>query len=175
MEKQIRVNPLDDIKEKAEYFKIGLMLGVHTVLDVVRWADSEIERSGKPLYFFIELSLMEHSGPKDVRSKLNEFERSLDKSRVLRKILPKLLGRMYGVLSQHPEKGPLFANNLYQLYLELDQEFGHAGLPEELYPMLALDDQYLLARQGIDGTEHQVLWSFLAFLKPYAEAFNESF
>lgn len=175
MEKKIRADGLDETKEKAEYFKFGLMLGLHTVSDVVHWADSEIKRKLKSPYIFIELSLMEHSSPKDVRTKLNEFPGSEDKSRILRKILPKLLGHMYLLLSHHPEYGPTLANNLYQIYIELDQEFGHFSLPQELYPMLALDDQYLLAQQGTYGTEEEVLQDFLAFLKPYAETLNESF
>ena len=174
MDKEIKVDALNDIKEKAEYFRLGLMLGVYTVSDVVRWADSEIQRQDKLPYIFIKLSLMERSGPKDVRAKLNEFPGCVDKFKVLRKILPKLLGPMYLQLSHHPEYGPTLANNLYQVYLELDQEFGHFSLPEDLYPMLVLDDQYLYAQQGT-GTEQEVLQDFLVFLKPYAEALNESF
>jgi len=174
MDREIRTDDLDDTKERAEYFRFGLMLGVHTVSDVVRWADSEIKRQVKPPYIFIELSLMEHSSPKDVRTKLNKFPGSVDKSKILRKILPKLLGHMYFLLSHHPEYGPTLANNLYQIYVELDQELGYFSLPQELYPMLALDDQYSLAQQGTYGTEQEVLQDFLAFLKPYAETLNES-
>ena len=173
--KSERGNALDDIKEKAEFFRIGLILGVHTVSDVVEWADSEIQHQDKPPNIFIELSLMGNSGSADVRTKLNEFPGTVDKSKVLHKILSKLLEPMYHELAQHPEYGPTLAERLYKIYLALEQEFGHFNVPRDLYPMLVLNDQYRLAQQGTYGTEQGVLQDFLTFLKPYGENPNHFF
>jgi hypothetical protein len=174
--KAIIKRQVDNIKERAEYFRIGLMLGVHTVSEVVEWADSVIQRQDNPSYIFTELSLMDRAHPDSVILQLTEFPGTADKLQIVRKVLPRLLGPMYHNLSQHPELGQSLAKDLNAVYFQLLQELGldMFQMPKDLYLMSIFDDLYYQAESGSDDAKMKALKEFLAFLKPYAEKLNGS-
>ncbi len=176
MIKEIGVDPSNNIKGKAEFYRIGLILGVQTVSDVVEWADSEIQRQDRPPYIFIEISLMGHAHVDNVILKLAEFPGIVDKLQVVRKVLPKLLGPMYQKLYQHPEHGKNLANRLYEIYFQILQDLGleFGQMPKDLEPMRTFDDMYDVAEHASNNYKQETFELFLAFLKRYSEGSDDS-
>jgi len=128
---------MKEYKERAEYYRIGLLTGLLHVADVIAWADREVARAEQPIYILIELSLMEGAMPHDICSKLREFPGEVDKFRIIRNVLVD----MYSSLKVNSTLGDVFARGLNQLWADCDYE-----VPEELEPISWLDEQpFMLA------------------------------
>ena len=149
---------MDELKDKAAYYRIGLETGVFTITEVIKWADSEITKSESPDELLIDISLMEDANPHDVLSKLKELSISANNLNALRKILSK----MYPILKSKPHYSPSFARRLYQIFIEFNY-----NIPDDLNHIGMFDDEYSLALQGIYDTERNESDRFLEFLKPF--------
>ena len=151
---------MDSMEQKAAYLRVGLRLGVHTVSDVIRWVDSEIECVEEPPITLIELSLMGKANPHEVLEMLYELSAGVSTFNVLRKIL----GQAHRELVEHPRLGPIFARGLCQIYVESGYE-----VPDDLRPIGCFKDRFDLARQGTYGTEADVFEDLLKFTAGFDE------
>ncbi len=116
----------------ADYFSMGLLLGLFTQAEVVCWADSLIEGSDRPEEWIIELSTSENRHPLDVIHLLDAVPgaRNLDVSFKLLvaklatlypTILPKhsqLLGKLYQLT--HDEISDDLKSYIYLIDCDLD-------------------------------------------------------
>ncbi len=154
---------MEAMKAQAAYLRVALQLGVHTVSDVIRWADTEIARLEEPPFALIELALLENGNPLDVMSKLHELSAGRSALSVLRRVL----GQAHEELVRHRESGPNLAHGLYQIYVESGYQ-----VPDDLALMIGFDDRFALARQGIYETEEEVLRDLIEFTRECKERPN---
>lgn len=154
---------MEAMKAQAAYLRVALQLRVHTVSDVIRWADTEIARLEEPPFALIELALLGDGNPLDVVSKLYE----LSAGAPALSVLPRVLGQAHEQLVRHPELGPILARDLYQIYVESGYQ-----IPDDLAPMIGFDDRFALAREGTYETEEQVLRDLIEFTRKYQQKQN---
>ncbi|WFD08775.1 hypothetical protein [Tepidibacter hydrothermalis] len=150
---------MEDIKLKAELYRLALSCGFITKKDVINWADNEIMISENPDISIIELSLSGSKKAEDIISKLKEVSVGVDQEISL-KIL---LGLFYKEIIKDPNKIQVISTELYHLYLSLQIDN-----KEECYLwMMYLDDEFHLANNGIYGDVEEVKSRYIDFLKQY--------
>ncbi|WFD08717.1 hypothetical protein [Tepidibacter hydrothermalis] len=150
---------MEDLKLKAELYRLALSCGFLTKKDVIDWADNEIMISENPDISIIELSLLGSKNVEEVISKLKEVTGNIDEEVTL-KIL---LGLFYKEIIKNPNKIQVISTELYHLYLsvEIDNK-------EECYLwMMYLDDEFHLANNGTYGDVEEVKSRYIDFLKQY--------
>jgi hypothetical protein len=154
------VNPqsTDDIKTTAEYFRRGLILGLHSVANALAWIDMILITEPTPDIAIIEASLCGSRGPIAVAEWLAYTPGVFDKRTVARR----LLGAMHVWLSQDRAKAAKVAHWLYQMALDGDTP---DGVAEER--MWYFDDAFGLATDGVYGNAEELCEELIAFLAQY--------
>jgi hypothetical protein len=71
-------NRLTLLKSTAEVYRIGLLYGIFSIIDVVAWADKVIEAEQKPLYEIVEISLSRNCKSIKVASLLERVPGSIN-------------------------------------------------------------------------------------------------
>ena len=142
-------------REKAAQLRLSLQLGVTTVSDIVKWADSQIVSLDQPEIPMLDLSLMEDAHPIDVMDKLGELADPITPLDVVATVL----ADAHTALLEDSGFGRSLAKGLYHFWVE-------SGYPTELNECVAFDDEYALADQGI-GTAEGALKRLLDFTGGY--------
>ena len=141
-----------DIEAKeAAHLRLAIQLGIKSISDVIRWADSRIESTEQPDDLLLELSMMADSHPLDVMGRLGELSSSVAALDVVNTVL----ADAHASLIDDPSFGRPLARNLYFFYVE-------NGYPKSLGEGSAFDGDYSLVDQGF-GTEEEVYRHFLEY------------
>ncbi|MFB7155549.1 hypothetical protein [Lysinibacillus sp. NPDC056232] len=154
-----------DINVMAEVYRLGILIGLYTVQDVIKWADNVIERLDNPPYEVIEISLSSQEKPIDVCSKLKLFNGGLNNDDLPSKILLGLLNEYF-----------LSINNVSDVFSMLFRLSDHLQLEESNewieVEMNYLSDAFYLADQNIYGDLNEVgnnLKNYLSQFEDYAK------
>jgi hypothetical protein len=133
-----------EIKITAEVYRLGILMGLYTVQDVVNWADHVIEQLDHPPYEVIEIALSSKEKPVDVCSKLKQFNGGLHNDDLPLKII---LGQLNEYI--------LSTNNLSEAFSMISRLGDHLQLEERNKwienELSYLSDAFYLADQNIYG------------------------
>jgi hypothetical protein len=140
------------VKETAEYFHYGLMLGLHSVRDAMAWIDTIIDAEPVPDIALIEASLSGSRGPRAVADWLAQVPGEFDKQKVAKLLMRAMLER----LNQDPEQAQRIARWLYEMALEAPDEAENE--------MWYFDDALELASDGIYGDVNEIRNELVTFL-----------
>jgi hypothetical protein len=154
-----------DVKVTAEVYRLGILIGLFTVQDVIRWADNIIERLDEPPYEVIEISLSSKEKPVDVCSKLKTFSGILNNDDLAPKIIIGLLNEYFLSTKNVSEVFTMLSRLSEHLQLEETNEW----IEDEI---IFLDDAFYLADQNIYGDLQEVgnnLRNFLTQFEEYAK------
>ena len=119
--------------------KIGLSVGVYTVADVIRWADTIIETRNAPHPAIIAVSLAVNEASQDVSNRLFDVPGEIDHTEALRYVLRDLRHK----LDEDPSSAESIARRLYQFASSTFWPEDELG--SEAYH---LDDAFELLRSG---------------------------
>jgi hypothetical protein len=155
---------MNKLKTDAEVLKVGFIVGVYEVADVIKWADKEIERLDKPPLALIDLAMMSKAHRDEIKNQLAILSNDSDPLTAIREVL----GKLYFTLLDNPTFAPKPAKGLYNLAEKFDFK-----LPEDIQSMSDFDYSFDLVR-GDDYHIRRVTQEFLDFLKPFAEINSES-
>ncbi|GAB0166919.1 protein kinase [Lysinibacillus sp. CTST325] len=154
-----------NINVTAEVYRLGILIGLYSVQDVIKWADNVIERLDNPPYEVIEISLSSQEKPIDVCSKLKLFNGGLNNDDLPSKILLGLLNEYF-----------LSINNVSDVFSMLFRLIDHLQLVESNkwieVEMIYLSDAFYLADQNIYGDLNEVgnnLKNYLSQFEDYAK------
>ena len=152
-----------DLKINAEVFRLGLLIGYHSVQDVVKWADKQIEELEKPPYEIIEVSLSSNQKPVDVCSKLKLVIGEIDDELPIKIMLGLLNDSLYKT-----EKST--ADISYMLYL-LSQHIPDTceWISTEI---MYISDAFYLAEENIYGDLFEVIDKLKKFLIQFDKYVN---
>lgn len=152
---------MDDIKTTAEYYRRGLLVGIHSVADAMMWINEVLITEPEPDVALIEASLSGREGATVVAEWLWQVPGEFD--RIWLEI--SLLGAMYRWLLQDRTRTGNVAEWLYNLALENLDRDNH---PHEVTPeMWHFYDDFLLAKDGVYGNEEDVRDELIKFLAQY--------
>ena len=144
-----------NIKEDAEFFKLGLLAGYVTPQEVIQWADTLIAQQDKPSGEILDISIA--TSPDDLVVKLRKIEGAYDWSRVVQRFF----NIVYDALQQDHSRAASIARDLYHLMHACEQEFS----PDIQHAIYYFDDGFDLANQRIYGNSQQLTQELLDFLQ----------
>lgn len=147
------------MKEQAEFYRVGLLLGSLKLADVIAWCDSIIMAEALPDINIIEASISGSKGVNAVADALSQVRGDFDKSAVTRRIFRS----MFDLVSQDRKQAPKIARQLYHMAIDNDVPNDEAE-PEMWYFWDAID----LAVDGIHGDEEKLIDEMLQFLKTHS-------
>ena len=102
------------LKEQAEIYRSGLMLGLFEVPEVIAWCDAIITAESSPDIRIIEASIFGSKGANAVANALKEVGGEFDE----RIVFGHLLSAMARLIRQNRQQAPHVAWWLYQMALE---------------------------------------------------------
>ncbi|WP_260962452.1 hypothetical protein [Pseudomonas citri] len=140
---------------QVAYLIEALELCVLDVLDIVRWADEEINRQAGPPYELIELALMADSNRFDAASQLLRIVKPAVSAA---EVLPYVLAAAHKKLLDTPDFGKVLAEGMFRSWIKANCNF-----PDALSPFGYFDDAYSLAESGTYGTVDQINRELLEF------------
>ena len=146
------------VTEAAE-LSVATRLALVTAAEVVSWADRWILMEDEPCEPLLDLCTMENAHPQDVIRVLDSLAGHY---RVVDQI-PRALRRAPELLEAGIPFGRTLAKAMFQLYVDEGYD-----VPEELGQMSWFDDAFDLAREGLTGTEEEVLCELRAFVASVA-------
>ena len=129
-----------NLKAEAESLRLGLLAGVVSVGEVIRWADSAIVAMDQPEVSIIDVALSVGRSPDFVARQLESVPGNVDHVDALRSLLASFLVE----LEAEPEHAWDIARRLYRLAASVD--WPESLLGHEPY---SLDDAFDLAAQDI--------------------------
>lgn len=151
------------LKEQAEIFRLGLLIGNFSVKDVITWADYLIEYEDSPEMGLIEVSLSESKGINDVIAHLDNINGKYNHTIPIKTIL----GLLYKELSLNEEIVSEIARKLYVLSLNISP----TDLEEDkINQMNTMDDIFYIS--GWEDVAMQIK-DLLEEYEEYADNFNE--
>lgn len=148
----------DSIKETAEFFRYGLMLGIHIAIDAIAWLDTVLIADPAPDIALIEASLCGSRGPVAVADWLKQVPGKFDRKMVARR----LCSEMFVLLRKDRTQAPVVAHWLYQMALD-----DFAPDKEAEQEMWYFDDALILARGGMYGDVAEINDELERFLSHY--------
>lgn len=152
-----------DLKINAEVFRLGLLIGYHSVQDVVKWADKQIEELEKPPYEIIEVSLSSNEKPVDVCSKLNLVIGEIDDELTIKIMLGLLNDSLYKT-----EKSSADISNMLYLLSQHIPDTCEWIITEIMY----ISDEFYLAEENIYGDLFEVIVKLKKFLIQFDKYVN---
>jgi hypothetical protein len=147
---------MNNLKETAEVYRLGLLIGFFTVSDAVLWADSIISSEKKPHIAIINIAMSRNEHPEDIARQLDALPGKFD-SKVVSRQLVRLMSEK---LTQDEKQAHHIAHCLYQMVL-YDMSPG----PEAERSMRYFDDALDLASQGIHGNPAKIIEELKVFLQ----------
>ncbi|MBM0745549.1 hypothetical protein JOY44_29915 (plasmid) [Phormidium sp. CLA17] len=149
------------MKEQAEFYRVGLLLGSVKLADVIAWCDSVIMAEASPDINIIEASVSGSKGINAVADALSQVKGEFDKRALTRRIFRS----MFDLVSQDRKQAPKVAGWLYHMATDNDVPNDEAE-PE----MWCFWDAIDLAVDGIYGDEEKLVDEMLQFLKTHSES-----
>lgn len=148
------------LKEKAEIYSIGLIIGLFSIDDVTKWIDFAIENESNIDYSLIEVSLNSKKNPEDIVHNLKNIEGNANPKIVVNAIIG-LLSKMF---DEDNSSGAEIARMLHRLIQNID-----AGVMDNqsVSKINSIDDGFYLAEQNIYGYVKDMLLELKDFLKDY--------
>lgn len=147
------------MKEQAEVYRVGLLLGLFKLSDVISWCDSIIMAEASPDVAIIEASISGSKGINAVSNALSEVNGEFNK-----RLVTKVIFRsMYDLVNRDRKQAPQVAEWLYRMafdYGALDEE----AKSEMTYYYDAID----LAVDCIYGDVEELTDRMLQFLQEYS-------
>lgn len=145
----------------CSYYYVGLVIGYVNKQEIIKWADSVIERGDFPLEL-IDVSLSGKKSIEDVASMLkkacNEY------------VIVEPLYKLIGDIVLEYEEGQISDEHFFNYLRSLHVQGNAFGIDEDLSHKLGrLDDAYYLATEGIYGFIEDVQREALKDLKCYKE------
>lgn len=128
------------LKELAEVFRLGLMIGYYKPDEVIKWADSRVMHDNALGVSLIEVSLPGSKGINEVISKLDDVKGE----QVIQKPARAILGLLYRDLASGKNSLETVTYQLYSLSNVLDERHVDKEILEELRIM---DDYYHIYSQ----------------------------
>ncbi len=147
------------MKEQAEVYRIGLLLGLFKLPNVIAWCDSIIMAEAEPDIAIIEASISGSKGIDAVANALSEVEGEFN-NRSVAKII---FRSMYDLVNQNRKQAPQVAEWLYRMAFDF-------GAPDEEAEseMTYYYDAIDLAVDGIYGDAEKLTDKMLQFLHEYS-------
>jgi hypothetical protein len=152
-----------DLKVNAEVYRLGLLIGYHSVQDVVKWADKQIEILEKPPIEIIEVSLSSKAKPVDVCSKLKLVKGDIEDELTI-KIM---LGLLNDSLYKKDKSTSDISNMLYLLSQHIPNN-SEWIIAEIMY----ISDEFYLAEETIYGDLFEVIEKLKKFLIQFDKYVN---
>lgn len=147
------------VKETAEYYRIGLEIGLIPVPEAIIWIDDVLIRKTNPDMALIEASLAGSRGAYAVADELAGVE-----GYALREnVTPRLLARMFVMLSSDAEAVGQIVGWLDRMAKE-----DYSPTPQAKAEMQGLETDFYLADEGIYSRVDVVTENLRTFLKWYA-------
>ncbi len=147
------------LKETAEYYRIGLAIGLISTAEAMTWIDSVLICETEPDMALIEASLSGSRGAYAVADELAGVEGSALREAVARR----LLARMSVLLSSDAET----ANQIVG-WLDRMADEDYAPTPQAKAEMEGLEEDFYLANDGIYSSVAEVTEELRTFLQRYA-------
>ena len=98
-----------NMKEQAEFYRVGLLLGLFKISDVIAWCDSVIMAEAAPDLAIIEASMSGGKGVDAVVSALSEMKGEFDS----RSVKKRIFRSMHDLVNQDREQALRIARLLY--------------------------------------------------------------
>lgn len=117
---------MSNIKEKAEVFRLGLIIGIFEVKEVVAWADEVIAAEADPEFAIIDVSMAGDASNGTMASHLSKVSGDADSQKVF--------GALCGILSKRANTTSSLSEVCGQL-TALERGEG-ANFPKELSALL---------------------------------------
>jgi len=156
------------LKDEAEIYRIGLIIGYFKKKDIINWADKVIETKENIEYEIIEVSLLENSSKADIVSKLREVKGILNEQLIINVLL--------GLLSYGYNSNKLSADEICTLLYHLVSNKIDISISNDIEQNIHyFSDGYYLATEGIYGDLKEIckeLKEFLDLYTEYAEEFS---
>lgn len=148
------------LKNEAEIFRIGLIMGYFTKNDVIDWADKIIETQDEVEYEIIEVSLLVNSSKANIASKLKEVKGIIDGSLVINILL--------GLCSSSYNSKKFSIGEICGFLYSLVSNTTCIPIDSEIERIIHfLSDGYYLATEGIYGELTDVTRELKSFLDQY--------
>lgn len=143
------------IKEKAEVYKLGLLIGYFRLEEFFKWVDEAIEKEDSPDIGLIELAYSNNRGINDIISLIDEISVNYNFKIPIRI----LLGLMYKDFLDNKVSLNVMTNKLYSLSLHLTENNLDKNIINEFN---AMDDYHYIytdnqVRQKLDNLLNQYL------------------
>ena len=147
------------MKEQAEVYRVGLLLGLFKLSDVIAWCDSVIVAEESPDIAIIESSMSGSKGVNAVANALAEVEGAFNK----RSVINLLFRSMYNLVNHDRKQAPRVAEQIYRLAFDY-------GAPDEKAEseMTYYYDAIDLAVDGVYGDAEKLTDKMLHFLYEYS-------
>jgi hypothetical protein len=148
-----------NIKEIAEFFRLGLRIGIFAPSTVIQWADSIIMAENKPDISIIEVSLSGAGGLNKTIDSLNEIKGEI-RSDYPAKLM---LAYCWKKLRTKDWTEDFFSGLLYSLKnaSEVSEDVEIA--------LMNLDENLSLAEDGVYGTVKEAMNDIMKFLESFEE------
>lgn len=154
------------LKDEAEIFRIGLIIGYFTKDDVIKWADRLIETNGNVEYEIIEISLLSNSSKADIASKLREVKGILNEQLIINVLLGLL---SYGYNSNKFSEDEICTFLYHLVSNKIDISISN-DIEQNIHH---LSDGYYLATEDIYGDLEEICKELKEFLDLYTEYVEE--
>jgi len=144
-----------DIKLSAEVYRIGVLIGLLNIQDVIKWADNVIEQCDTPPYEIIELSFSAKEKLEDITLRLMEIRGDFDDNDLSPKVI-------LGLLNQYLNTPEDIANVIEKLDKLIEYlPDSYEGIEMEIH---FLTDGFYLAEENIYGDLKEVHSNLKEFL-----------
>ena len=145
--------------QTAAFYRLAMQAGLATPEEVIAWADGILASSADYDDDLANIALAANASYKELYLLLGQLASGADHWEALRDVL----SRMYRALVENPSRIGEFTHFLY-VWIEHDD-----AVPDDLKFIISIDDEFGLARDGINGTVEGVTWSLFEDLKIFKE------
>lgn len=149
-----------DIKLSAEVYRIGVLIGLLNIQDVIKWADNVIEHCDTPPYEIINLALSANEKLEDITLRLMEIRGDFEDNDMSPKII-------LGLLNQYLKTPEDTANVIEKLDKLIDYlPDSYEWIEMEIH---FLSDGFYLAEENIYGDLKEVHSNLKEFLNLFID------
>ncbi|MCX7922698.1 MAG: hypothetical protein N3B21_11925 [Clostridia bacterium] len=150
------------LKDRAEIYRLGLIVGLFCKSDVLNWVDTTIESESNVDYALIEVSLNSSKNNEDVACILKNVRGKSDSKTVANIII--------GLLAQKFDENHDIGSEIASILKRLTQNIDSGVLESEVMSKINnIDDGFYLAEQNIYGYVKDMISELNDFLKDYTK------
>ena len=143
--------------QQAFELKMGIEAGVVTSSEVISWADETLSKHDYD-DDLANISMASEASPKDLIILIGQVVDQRDEIQAMRNVM----GRIYKVLKQQPERAHSFTRFLERFWIEQDYD-----VPKDMDFICGVDDEFALAQQGIYGNVKKATKTLISNLSKY--------